>query len=93
MQVLVQAINNDDELFIALGAFALAYCLLLGGNGAVVATADLRGLVRMATTAVGALETYNMSTAVLGVVVRFMAVSLKELIGFRASINRQMAWC
>lgn len=70
LQVLLQATNNNDELFMALGAFALAYLMLLGGNGAVVATAELRGLVRMATAALTALDTYNMSTAVLGIVVR-----------------------
>lgn len=63
--------NNNDELFIALGAFASAYSLLLGGNGAVVATAELRRLVRMAKAAMTALDASNMSAAVLGIVVCF----------------------
>jgi len=52
--------QNDDEIFIALGAFGLAYTLLLGGNGPLVANA-----------AITTLDKYNMSTAVIGIAVRF----------------------
>ena len=73
---MAQAVKDDDELFIALGAFALAYCLLLGGNGTMVPTADLRFLVCMATTAMATLDVYNMTTAVLGIVVRLLLFTL-----------------
>lgn len=63
--------QNDDEIFIALGAFGLAYTLLLGGNGPLVATTDLSTLVTIANAAITTLDKYNMSTAVIGIAVRF----------------------
>ena len=68
--MLQEAVNNDDELFMALGAFALAYSLLLGGEGAAISTADLRALVRMASAAMSTLDRYNMKTVALQIVVR-----------------------
>lgn len=73
LQVLEEAIKIDDEVFIALGAYGLAYTLLLGGNGPVMATTDLSTLVSIANAAITTLDKYNMSTAVLGIAVRLLS--------------------
>lgn len=73
LQVLEEAIKSDDEVFIALGAYGLAYTLLLGGNGPVMATTDLSTLVSIANAAITTLDKYNMSTAVLSIAVRLLS--------------------